>query len=178
LQDEKRLVQLVKDLQKRFDQSITLLGSLQHKTASLRRNLGKMTEAKEVNAQVSCKTHFTDAIAAITTLNVDKVVIICRPLSCLWETSNAMATSDGCVIFVCSVVGCCVSAEGSPCQCKGKCTLLFSPALSPHVPPLSSPSILAAMILLAHNDVWLIVAVLANPPHLHPAETQMLQHDR
>jgi len=41
----------------------------------------------------------------------------------------------------------------------------FSAPLYPHMsPPLSSPSILAAMISLAHHDVWLIVAVLANPP--------------
>ncbi len=41
-------------------------------------------------------------------------------------------------------------------------TLLYPHIPPPHPPPPSTPSTLAAMILMAHNDLWLIVAVLAS----------------
>jgi len=40
----------------------------------------------------------------------------------------------------------------------------FSAPLYPHMSPLSTPSSLAAMIAMAHNNVWLVVAVLAKTP--------------
>ena len=115
--------------QKQLDQKVTDPGSLQHKLTCLHADLGKLTQAKEVNAQVSCKTTVFDRIllislpqlhtyitfcvfrtqqgsqhTIITAVNADQVVILRQPLSCLWETCNVMTTSDGFFISMSSVV--------------------------------------------------------------------------
>jgi len=84
-------------LQKQLDQKVTDLGILHQKVTCLHADLGKLTKAKEVNAQVSCKTTMFDRF--------DLVVMMHQLFSRLWEISNAMATSDGLSIFMCSVVG-------------------------------------------------------------------------
>ncbi len=84
-------------LQKQLDQKVTDLGILHQKVTCLHADLGKLTKAKEVNAQVSCNTIVFDRF--------DPVVMMHQPFSRLWEISNAIAMSDGFSIFMCSSVG-------------------------------------------------------------------------
>ncbi len=83
-------------LQKQLDRKVTDLGSLQHKLAGLHAELGKMTKAKEVNAQVSCKKPMFDCF--------DQVVILRQSLSCLWVGKSSvlwlrlMAVSSSCAL--------------------------------------------------------------------------------
>ncbi len=85
-------------LQGQLDRSqapVTDLGILHQKVTCLHADLGKLTKAKEVNAQVSRKTTVFDCF--------DLAVMMHQLFSRLQEI--AMTTSDGLLIFTCSVVG-------------------------------------------------------------------------
>jgi len=68
-------------------QKVTDLGILHQKVTCLHADLGKLTKAKEVNAQVSCKTTMFDRF--------DLVVMMHQPFSCLWEISNLYELFSG-----------------------------------------------------------------------------------
>jgi len=102
---QERSVQLqLQLLQKQLDRKVTELGGLQNQLPGLHAELGIMTKAKEVNAQVSCKTTVLDCFS--------QVVILRQPASCQvgWEFCCAMATSVGCFSFVCWLFQLCLMA--------------------------------------------------------------------
>ncbi len=84
-------------LQGQLNRKVTDLGILHQKVTCLHADLGKLTKAKEVNAQGSCETIVFDCF--------DLVVMMYQLFLCLWEISDAMAMSDGSLVCMCSVVG-------------------------------------------------------------------------
>ena len=80
---QERSVQLqLQLLQKQLDRKVTELGCLQNQLPGLHAELGRMTKAKEVNAQVSCKTTVFDCLS--------QVVILRQPPSCWWVGSSTV----------------------------------------------------------------------------------------
>jgi len=107
---QERSVQLqLQLLQKQLDRKATELGCLQTQLPGLHAELGIMTKAKEVNAQVSCKTTVLDCFSQVVhtapanfTLS-GLGVLLCYGYVC-WLFQLCLlavsALSDGCFSFV------------------------------------------------------------------------------